>query len=125
MFDFPTIIPPGRKCNLHIPLVEGTTTIKSIPYRYPHFQKQDIERQVNEILDQGIVQHNNSRFSSLDLLVKKHDDSWKMCVNYKNLNRATMEHHFSIPIINELPDELVLLPLEVGFAFGMPPNQNE
>jgi len=75
VFQVGTGLSSSRRHDHAIPLREGVSTVSVKPYRYSFVQKYEIERMVVEMLQQGLIQPNNSRFSALVLLVKKHDGS--------------------------------------------------
>lgn len=76
------------------------------PYHYPYFYKNEIEKIVQELSHSGVIRPNQSPYSSLVLLVRKADGSWKLCVDYWGLNAITINDKFSIPIVEELMGEL-------------------
>ena len=71
MFVEPTTLPPHRQFDHEIHLLPNAAPVNVRPYRYPHFQKNEIEKQVAEMLNSGIIRPSTSPFSSPFLLVKK------------------------------------------------------
>jgi hypothetical protein len=105
-FEAPAALPPERQCDHVIPLVPGATPVHIRPYRYPPSLKDEIEKQVAEMLAKGLIQPSTSAFSSPILLVRKKDGTWRLCVDYRYLNALTLKSRFPIPVFDELMDEL-------------------
>jgi hypothetical protein len=76
------------------------------PYRYPQLQKDELERQCSLLEQQGLIRRSTSAFSAPVILVKKADDTWCLCVDYRALNNCTVKNKFPIPVVEELLDEL-------------------
>jgi hypothetical protein len=84
----------------------GTAPIAVRPYHYEHTQKLELERQCIEMLRTGVIRCSSSTFSTPVFLVKKHNDSWRFCIDYRMLNNVTIKDKFPILVVEELLDEL-------------------
>jgi len=106
IFEEPKTLPPHRSHDHRIILKEGTSPINVRPYRYPALQKDISEQTVREMMEAGVVRPSQSPYSSPIVLVKKKDGSWRLCVDYRQLNKHTILDKFPIPVVEELLDEL-------------------
>jgi hypothetical protein len=105
IFEEPTRLPPMKAHDHIILLKENTKPVCVQPYRYPYYHKTEIEKIVLDLLKSGVIQASQSPFSSLVLLVRMADRSWRMCMDYRALNQETIKDKFPIPV-DELLDEL-------------------
>jgi hypothetical protein len=121
VFADPVGLPPSRDCDHVIPLIQGAQPVSVKAYRYPPQLKDEIERQITTMLQQGVIQKSNSLYASPVLLVKKKDDTWRVCVDYRYLNALTIKSKYSVPVFDQLIDELAhscwfsKLDLKVGY----------
>ena len=106
LFEEPRTLPPIRKFDHKILLKPGSQPVNIRPYKSSFIQKGEIEKLVKEMLSNGMIHHNVSLFASPVLLVKKKDNMWRFCIDYRQLNEQTIKNKFLIPLIDDLLDEL-------------------
>jgi hypothetical protein len=108
VFNEPTGFPPPRSQDHQI-ILHDSKPVNVRPYRYPYFQKTEIEKIVKELLASGVIRPSLSPFSSPVLLVRKADGSWRLCVDYRALNHATIKDKYPIPVIDRKWSSWLLL----------------
>ncbi|KAJ4748790.1 polyprotein [Rhynchospora pubera] len=106
IFLEPSELPPKRSIDHTIPLKEGSKPVSIRPYRYSYFQRGEIEKIIEDLLANNFIKPSTSPYSSPVLLVQKKDHTWRLCIDYRQLNETTIKNKYPIPIIDDLLDEL-------------------
>ncbi|MCO5547351.1 hypothetical protein L7F22_000800 [Adiantum nelumboides] len=105
--EIPNDLPPSRGEDDHkIELIPGSSLPNRPPYRVSYAQQEEILTQVNELLEKGLVRPSSSPFCSPVLLVQKKDGSYRMCIDYRALNKQTIKNRFPVPRIEDIFDRL-------------------
>ena len=80
--------------------------IKKSPYRASHSQNASIEKHINEMLDQGIIEVSSSPWSSPVVLIKKKDGWTRFSIDYRKLNAVTRKDSYPLPRIDDALDSI-------------------
>ena len=95
-----------RAIQFVIELVPGTEPISIPPYRMAPAQLNELKAQLEELLSKGFIRPSTSPWGAPVLFVKKKDGSLRLCIDYRQLNRATIRSQYLLPRIDELFDQL-------------------
>ncbi|GKD76187.1 putative reverse transcriptase domain-containing protein [Tanacetum coccineum] len=67
---------------------------------------QELFGQLQGLQDKGFIRPIHSSWGAPVLFVKKKDGSFRMCINYRELNKLTVKNHYPLPRIDDLFDQL-------------------
>src|SRR5262249_9047371 len=111
--DFPDVfsddlpgLPPSREIDFCIELIPETSPISITPYRMAPAELAELKKQLQELLDKGLIRPSISPWGAPVLFVKKKDGSFRMCIDYRKLNQVTVKNKYPLPRINDLFDQL-------------------
>ncbi|GJT96548.1 putative reverse transcriptase domain-containing protein [Tanacetum coccineum] len=99
-------LPPQRQVEFRIDLVPGATPVAKSPYRLAPSEMQELSGQLQELQDKGFIRPSHSPWGAPVLFVKKKDGSFRMCIDYRELNKLTVKNRYPLPRIDDLFDQL-------------------
>ncbi|GKC90903.1 putative reverse transcriptase domain-containing protein, partial [Tanacetum coccineum] len=99
-------LPPARQVEFQIDLVPGAAPVARAPYRLAPAKMQELSTQLQELSDRGFIRPSSSPWGAPVLFVKKKDGSFRMCIDYRELNKLTVKNRYPLPRIDDLFDQL-------------------
>ncbi|CAA7036596.1 unnamed protein product [Microthlaspi erraticum] len=99
-------LPPSRSDPFTIELEPGTAPISKTPYRMAPAELAELKKQIEDLLSKGFIRPSVSPWGAPVLFVKKKDGSFRLCIDYRGLNRVTVKNRYPLPRIDELLDQL-------------------
>ena len=81
--------------------------VRQRPRRLRHDQKEEIQKQIKNLQESGLIRPSESEWASNVVLVKKKDGAWRMCIDYRDLNLKTLNpDSYMLPRIDDTLDAL-------------------
>ncbi|GJR87992.1 putative reverse transcriptase domain-containing protein [Tanacetum coccineum] len=111
--DFPEVfpddlsgLPPIQEIDFRIDLIPGAMPAAKSPYRLAPSELEELSGQLKELQDKGLIRPSSSPWGAPVLFVKKKDGSFRMCNDYRELNKLTIKNRYPLPKIDDLFDQL-------------------
>ncbi|GJU44564.1 hypothetical protein Tco_1201830, partial [Tanacetum coccineum] len=89
-----------------IHLVPGVAPVARSPYRLAPSEMQELSNQLQELSDKGFIRPSSSPWGAPVLFVKNKDGSFRMCIDYRELNKLTVKNRYPLSRIDDLFDQL-------------------
>ena len=99
-------LPPPRQVEFRIDLIPGAAPVARSPYRLAPSEMEELSNQLQELLDKGFIRPSFSPWGAPVLFVKKKDGTFRMCIDYRELNKLTIKNRYPLPRIDDLFDQL-------------------
>ncbi|KAJ0806053.1 putative nucleotidyltransferase, Ribonuclease H [Helianthus annuus] len=111
--DFPEVfpevlpgLPPHRQVEFQIELAPGAAPIARVPYRLAPSELEELSTQLQELLEKGFIRPSSSPWGAPVLFAKKKDGTFRMCIDYRELNKVTVKNRYPLPRIDDLFNQL-------------------
>nr|GEX67515.1 putative reverse transcriptase domain-containing protein [Tanacetum cinerariifolium] len=99
-------LPSVRQVEFQIDFIPGAAPVARAPYRLAPSEMQELSGQLQELANRGFIQPSTSPWGAPVLFVKKEDGSFKMCIDYREVNKLTVNNRYPLPRIDDLFDQL-------------------
>nr|GFB30281.1 putative reverse transcriptase domain-containing protein [Tanacetum cinerariifolium] len=96
----------AKGLEFQIDLILGAAPVARAPYRLALSEMKELSKQLQELIDKGFIRPSSSPWGASVLFVKKKDGSFRMCIDYRELNKLTVKNRYPLPRIDDLFDQL-------------------
>ena len=98
--------PPKRVIDHEIETIPGEAPPHRSPSRLSSAELDEMRRQIDALLEQGWIRPSSSPYGAPILFILKKNGKWRMCIDYRALNKITVKNRYPLPKVEELLDRL-------------------
>ncbi|GKC50297.1 putative reverse transcriptase domain-containing protein [Tanacetum coccineum] len=84
-------LPPARPVESQIDLIPGVAPVARAPYRFAPSEMKELSEQLQELSNKGFIRPSSSPWGTPVLFVKKKEGSFRMCIDYRELNKLMID----------------------------------
>ena len=99
-------LPPRRELDFTIELAPGAIPRSKAPYRMNILELNELKSQLKELIDKKYIQPSVSPWGAPVIFVKNKDETMRLCIDYRQLNKMTIKNSYPLPRIDDLFDQL-------------------
>ncbi|GJT58648.1 putative nucleotidyltransferase, ribonuclease H [Tanacetum coccineum] len=99
-------LPPSREVEFRIDLILRAMPVAKSPYHLAPTKMQELSNQLKELQEKGFIRPSSSPWGAPVLFMKKKDGSFRMYIDYRELNKLTIMNRYPLPEIDDLFDQL-------------------
>jgi hypothetical protein len=125
IFSSPTGVPMHYQVKHPIDLAPGAPLPNGPVYCCSLMENDEVKHQIQELLQKGHIRTNPSPCGSPIVLVQKKDGTWRLCIDYRSLNKIIVRIRYLIPRIDDLLDQLkgekLLSNIDLKFGYHQVP----
>nr|GEV10190.1 putative reverse transcriptase domain-containing protein [Tanacetum cinerariifolium] len=97
---------PVRQVEFQFELVPGAAPVARVPYRLAPSEMQELSNKLQELADRGFIRLSTLSWGAFVLFVKQKNESFRICIDYMELNKLTIKNRYPLPRIDDLFDQL-------------------
>nr|GEX16648.1 putative reverse transcriptase domain-containing protein [Tanacetum cinerariifolium] len=98
-------LPPSHEVEFCIDLIPGAMPVAKSPYHLAPTEMQEMSNQLKELQEKGFIRPSSSPWGALVLFVKKKDGLFRMCIDYRELNKLTVKNRYLLPRIDDFQEQ--------------------
>nr|GEW45657.1 putative reverse transcriptase domain-containing protein [Tanacetum cinerariifolium] len=99
-------LPPARPVEFQIDLIPRAAPVARAPYRLAPSEMKELSKQLHELSDKGFIRPSSLTWEALVFFFKNKDGSFRMCIDYRELNKLTVKNRYPLLRIDDLLDQL-------------------